>query len=502
MKNQQKEKNVNKHGVNKRRLKYGANNVVLIIASIVIFVLVNFLAEALSEKFPAARFDLKGNGVFEIGNTTKSVLADLDRSGGKINLYYIQNSGDENEYVKEVVLKYLAGSKNLEYEVKNINKDPAFAKKFSDTGTIQENSIVVENAKNSRYRIINPEDMIVYDESGSPSAADLESLLTNAIAYCLSDEDTVVCFVTDHGEVDPSEMGSVLTDENISPTTLSLKTGEVPDACKMLYIISPMDDFTADEIDHLDNYLERGGCVQLAVEPFFTLPRLESYLAEWGVTLGNDIVVENDPNYKVQKRNENELDIFYPQVEHIDINGDLLENGNGRPVFSTLCRSVSFEQDMLGVINCERALRTTRYGSGISFSDDENEEPQTQTGTYALALYLEKPVGENYDKTAKLLVAGSSSFWGASNYAEAIGLDLSGILSEGSLGNNRFFVGSTYEMIGINSTRLTISSKSLRYSRLAMTATQQTLYRIIFCYALPIIIILAGLIIWLRRRHL
>ena len=121
-------------------------------------------------------------------------------------------------------------------------------------------------------------------------------------------------------------------------------------------------------------------------------------------------------------------------------------------------------------------------------------------GVYDLALYLEKTVGEDYDKTARLLVAGSSSFWGVTQYAEVA--DLTGLLSESSLGNNSFFVDSAYEMIGLNSTKLTIEGKSLSSTRLIMTEAQQKIYRIIFCFALPILIVFAGVIIWLRRRHL
>ena len=490
--------------INKRRLKYGANNIILIIAAIVIFVLVNFLSAALSEKFPSTRIDLTGNGVFNIGDATKNVLAELDESGNEVHLYYMKGSSEENTYIKEIILKYLAASDNLEYEVKYFNRDPAFVQQFT-SGTVTEHSLIVENATNGRFRIINASEMTDYDEQGNLSAANLESKLTNALAYCISKDDNTVCFITDHREVNPAEMANVLTNENITPTTFSLKNGEVPQDCKMLYIISPIDDFTAEEIERLDHYLDRGGSVQIAIEPFFSLPRLESYLKEWGITLGNDIVIEGDPNYRLIAEGDS-IDVFYPQIEQIDLNKDLLEGGTRRNIFATLCRSVSFEQDMLGAITCDRVLRTTRYGVAINF--DEPEEGQEDSGideaqgTYALAMYLEKTVGENYDKTARLLVAGSSSFWGASQYAEPYGFDLNGLLSEGSYGNNRFFVGSTYEMLGINSTRLTISSKSLNYSRLVMTETQQRLYRIIFCFALPIIIMIAGIIFWLRRRHL
>ncbi len=495
--------------INKRRLKYGANNFILIIAAAVIFVLLNLLAAALSEKFPATRVDLTENGMFEIGDATKGVLAELDESGDDVTIYYMKGGDDEDYRVKEVILKYLAASKNLKYEVKYFNRDPAFVQRYTD-GTVTEHSLIVDDATKDRHKILNSVDLyegINTNSDGSAYATvlNVESRITNALDYCISDEDVTVCFLTDHGEPNPAEMGYVLGSENITPTTLSLKNRDVPQECGMLYIISPVYDFTAEEIERLDNYLDRGGSVQIAIEPYFDLPRLESYLAEWGVTLGDNIIAEGDPNYSSMDT-QSGLDVIFPQVEEADVNGDLLDSGSR--VFATLCRSVNFEQDMLETITCQRLLRTTRYGMSYEMAYDENGEASGLSdgaqGTYALAVYLEKTVGENYDKTARLLVAGTSSLWGVSQYAASVGLDLTGFLMEKNYGNNAFFVGSTYEMLGLNSTRLTISGKSMRVSVNvdALSTAQKRLYRIIFCFALPIIIILAGIAVWLRRRHL
>lgn len=492
--------------INKRRLKYGANNTLLIVGAIVIFVLVNLLAGALSTKFPATRIDLTENGLYEIGKATKNVLAELDECGDEVTIYYMRGSDEKDSYVNEVVLKYVAASKNLEYKDIFYIKDPGFVNKFTDIENVSEHSLIVENATNGRHRMISYMDMFEISSDAStgqryPSAAVLESKLTNALAYVISREETLVCFTTDHGEPSPAEMTNVLAGENITAARFSLKMADVPEECRMLYIISPVDDFLPEEIDRLDDYLDRGGSVQLAIEPYSELPRLEAYLAEWGVTLDNNIVVEGNPNYSTQNTN-NGLDVIFPQVVESGLTEDVVNKNV--PVFATLCRSVSFKQDNLDAISKKTVFYTTKQGVAYDMVYDENGETggldEGVQGVYDLAIYLEKTVGEDYDKTARLLVAGSSSFWGVTQYSEVA--NMSGFLSESSIGNNSFFVGSAYEMIGLNSTKLTIESKSLSSARLIMTETQQKMYRIIFCFALPIVIVLAGIIIWLRRRHL
>lgn len=481
--------------INTRRFKYGANNTVLIVGAIVIFVLFNLLAGAFSEKFPAARLDLTRSGIFKIGNTTKSVLADLDKTGDNVTVYYLKNTSEEDIYVKEVLLKYLAASENLKYEVKYYVKDPNFMKQFGDVGELTEGGLIITDEETSKYRVIEYEEMFEYSEdyqsqSKSVDSANLESKLTNALAYVISRDDVKAYFVTGHGEADPNEMGGVLVEENITAELFDLKTGDVPDDCGILLVISPVLDFTADEIDRIDNYMDKGGNMQLAVEPAVELPRLESYLKEWGVTLNNDNVVESDPRYMLQDSRSGMVWV-YPRFADMEMTKDI---GN-KTVLGILCRSVSVEDVPTEEISHKSVFYTTKNGISANVETDERSD-----GVFDLAVLLEKTVGESYDKTARLLVSGSSSFWGATNYNNII--SLSGLLSEPSYGNNSFFVGSVFDMAGLGGTKLTISGKSLKGTKLVMTEVQQNMYRIIFCFALPIVIVVLGVVIWLRRRHL
>lgn len=487
--------------INKRRLKYGANNTVLVIGAVVIFILFNFLAAAFSEKFPSTRIDMTENGMFEIGEATKGVLAELDESGDDVTVYYMKSESDEFAQIKEIILKYLAASKKLKYEVKYYVKDPSFTKQFDEASSLREGSLIVNDETSGRYRIIRFEDMVDYTTTGTsqsqtPSTLVLESRLTNALAYCISKtDDMTVYFSMGHQEADPNAMAQVLLDENITPAQCDL-TNAVPPDCRLLLIISPTKDFTAQEIENLDSYLDGGGSVQIAVEPTVSLPRLESYLAEWGVTLENNYVMEMDSRYGGAQYG---IDMMYPQIASSA--SDIIESG--ARVIATLCRGVSVSDDPSREIKHNAIFYTTK--NGIAYSVEELDDPDDEgtSGSYDLCVYLEKTVGENYDQTASMIVSGSSSFWGISNYEELNENLLSNVFAESSFGNKAFFVGSVYKMLGLSSTKLTISGKSLSTTNIVvLTDAQKNIYRIIFCYAMPIVIVLVGIVIWLRRRHL
>ncbi len=491
---------------NKRRFKYRANNAVLVAAAIVIFVLVNLLAEAVSEKFPQTRIDITDNGRYNIGETTKKVLADVEDSGDQVTIYYLKNESDENVYVKEAVLKYLAECKSLKYEVKNYIKDPAFLKKFGDIENVNEGSLIVEDADTGRHRIISVNEMFPqesYGQDGQTNVSmNVESVLTNTLAYCISDQETMVLFTNDHGEPSQDEINNVLSGENITAyNNFSLKSSDVPEDCDMLCIIAPIYDFSAEEIDRLDDYLDRGGSVQIAVEPYAELPRLENYLAEWGVSLGDGMVEELNQGYSTVDPGSG-LNVTFPQLADMDMTDDV--RSSGKPVYMTLNRSVSVEDDPTGEITATPVLYTTNNAVKYDFIYDENGNSQGlddgERGVYDLCVYLEKTVGENYDRTARLLVSGSSSPWGITNYSDVV--DMSGYLEEDAFANRLFFVGSAYDMMDLEGTKLTISSKSFSTPRLVMTKTQQTVYKVLFCWVLPLLILVGGIAVWLYRWHL
>ena len=57
-----------------KNMRYGINATALTVMFIVVVVLVNMLAGALSDKFPSINIDLSENGQFEISKATKEAI--------------------------------------------------------------------------------------------------------------------------------------------------------------------------------------------------------------------------------------------------------------------------------------------------------------------------------------------------------------------------------------------------------------------------------------------
>lgn len=121
-----------------------------------------------------------------------------------------------------------------------------------------------------------------------------------------------VCFVEGSGErtltddqaVGLSQLKTVLGHDNYDTQEITLldKTA-VPSDCRVLVVAGPKSDYTPNEVAALKNYVEGGGSVLFALDPPLNLQReqiaqnkpLDDLLASWGVTLQNDIVLEQNP---------------------------------------------------------------------------------------------------------------------------------------------------------------------------------------------------------------
>ena len=141
-----------------------------------------------------------------------------------------------------------------------------------------------------------------------------EEQLTNALVR-VSREKRQVYFLTGHGEYSLesednqglSKFSKLLESNNFSSKSLMLGvTGSIPEDCDVLFVAGPKTDFTEKEQTIIEGYLEQGGDALFLIEQVTITspdkpltpeqegknPSLNSILNQWGVNVGNDIVID------------------------------------------------------------------------------------------------------------------------------------------------------------------------------------------------------------------
>ena len=145
-----------------------------------------------------------------------------------------------------------------------------------------------------------------YEDRIERVVSDEEQALTNALIKVVEGEELRVYFIQGHDERAPSGterddyggLGEALQRDNLIVDTVVLaQTGEVPSAASVVVVAGPTTDYLPGEIDALRAYLEQGGKALFLVDPAddpaaTPQPNLISFIAEWGIELGNDVVVD------------------------------------------------------------------------------------------------------------------------------------------------------------------------------------------------------------------
>lgn len=132
-----------------------------------------------------------------------------------------------------------------------------------------------------------------------------EEAFTNALVKVTSDVEHTVCGVYGHGEREdmddqsPDGLGVALTrlqGQNYTWRRINvLDEPPTPEACAVVVIAGPQGEYLPAERDRLASYVAAGGGLLVMIDPMMT-PELAADMSRYGVKVGDDIVLEGDPN--------------------------------------------------------------------------------------------------------------------------------------------------------------------------------------------------------------
>jgi ABC-type uncharacterized transport system involved in gliding motility auxiliary subunit len=319
-----------------------------------------------------------------------------------------------------------------------------------------------------------------------------EEGLTNAIVRLLKGQKTVY-FIQGHGErdVDSSDRAGYgrvkkqLESENRQVKTLVLlQKMEVPADCSLLVIAGPRNDFLAQEVETIKKYLTGGGRALFLLDPGVELTNLAKLLADWNVTLRNDLVIDENPVAQLVGASPSmPLILKYgssPIVQPLARTATLFPLTRSFEVGKEYKAGVSAESlcetspDSFGVADFDPKVREVRYRAG---KDTKGPLSVAVAGTIA---------GEGEKKTEGRFVAVGTSMLAVNNYLPFEG--------------NRDLFMNMVNWLSAEEDLISIRPKPPESQRLNMTAQQ--MWRVLYLgvFGLPILIIALGTSVWWRRR--
>ena len=263
---------------NSRSTSAGANAIITTIAVLLIMAMINLLAVRYR-----VEIDFTEDQRFTVALETKQLLQNLSQPV-KLWIFSPQANPQDEELLKNY--QDLGGDR-FNFEYVDPYSRPGLASEF---GVTEVGDVYLELLSPN-----SPRREFVGNAIRKPLE---ESQLTNSIVLIKSDRTTLVYFLQGHGERPLQGRGGLseavrsLQQKNFISQPLNLAQRKaVPEDADVVVIAGPERELLPEEIAALENYLDNGGSLLLAIDPFQD-PGLDSLLRKWGVKLDDRVAVD------------------------------------------------------------------------------------------------------------------------------------------------------------------------------------------------------------------
>jgi ABC-type uncharacterized transport system involved in gliding motility auxiliary subunit len=448
-----------------RAARHGTNSAILVGMILFGLTLVNLLAIQYN-----MRVDLTKIKRFTLAPHTLKVLESI-KQPVKITALFEKGYPDR-EGIEDLLHSYGMHSESLSVQVVDPDKNPRVARKYD----IDVYGVTVLE---SRGKIIKVQGVS-------------EEALTNALIKVTQEHGKVVYFLKGHGEgslkgltkADFLSATNALEYEGYTVKSLTLHAvGQVPADCVALVIAGPKKALLKREIEIITNYLERGKSALFLIDPGHS-EGLAPFFDKWGIDFGNNIIV--DPLSKLFGG-----DMTMPVVTDYQQRHEITA-GFKYPSLYSAASTVSAKKDIgKGLKVVELAFTNPNSGaeSDIESGDFTYNPGKDLKGalSVAVAVSFEKAEQGQDERGARIVVVGDSDF-ATSAYVKFSG--------------NRDFLVNIVNWLTRQEKLISIRPKTLNMGALNLTQKAGNIYFYFTMVLFPVIIILIGTVVWLRRRTL
>lgn len=459
-----------------KNTKYKINSWVITAVVIIAVILINIIVTTISSKIPL-KIDLTEDKIYELTDDTKRIAKELDTN---IVAYILAPEEQCDTLVNEYVSRYSQLTNKIDFQYIDIYKNQSMLTKYQQKGeNITAGDIIFEHK--DKYKIINISNVVSnISENQGMYSFDLEAKMTGAILSVTGKTaQNKFYFLTGHGEQKTSNFDSIISDKDNVIETISILTKDIPEDANVLVTVTPTSDFTEDECDKIDNFLDNGGKLMVLYTPGLdSCPVFEKYLAEWGITPVHGLVVENDST----KYNQSPI-MFYPELSYHDITSNII----AKDLSMLFYGSIGFEMNnnnpqkatvtSLAHTSAKSLLKSSVNPESLDYEDGDVKGPVN------VCVLSEKGNGA-------IFVIGSAHAFE---------------LNEQVTGNkaNSIFTENSISYLTNSKDSIKISSKIITEGLFtAPNALVRTLLYYVLVWIIPIGLLLAGIIIWLKRRYL
>ncbi len=474
------------------KFRRGSMGFAFTVVFIALLVVVNVIFSVLEDKYPSMKIDLTSQKLNSLSESTKSVAENLTSD---IEIYIIgeEDAIRNDQLYSSYNVKYsqlanlcdrLAENDKITVKYVDPDADPSFISQYSDDN-LSSGMVLIKSDK--RYRVLSVSDLfeINYDESyNAVNYTKVDGALANAMYLVDMDTVPVIAVDTGYGELLSddyrSSLDELLEGNCFEIEEFNLLTDDIPEDATMVMLLTPTTDLTADDVEKLNTYLSTGDISHtLFVTGYPTageLPNLSSLLEEWGLKMeSGTVLVETDTSKTISSS------ATYMFVNATD---DILSG-----TYSNLLAINAMPVDILFEENGDIKTYPLIETSSTVYTSTGETESDPDTDTYTVAALAQKTDG---DVKRNVVAYGDTN----SLYA---------YMSNSTFGNADFILDLVQYCTDTSDTSVGLTVESTQTTTRDITASTATCVIVglfIFTIAIPLVIVILGIVVFVRRRHL
>jgi len=461
-----------------RAVREGGGDVAYIVIVAVILCLLNFLAAR-----HKGHYDWTEGKTYSLSDQTKKILANLPRTV-EVTAYYYPGTQPETK-MRDLLDEYVYEGKD-KFTVRFIDplKNPSQVKADSVT---QEQSVVIKSGANSTTVVAGDEEAI-----------------TNGILKVTRDQIKTLCLSIGHGErdaKDSTEQGLSAFQGSVEKQQAKVETFSpalgVPAHCAAVVVAGPQKPWLPAEVEKLQVYLDQGGKAALLLDPGID-SGLDALMSRYGVTPGYDVIID-----RVSGLFGGKPDI--PMVPADGYESHAITKGFRYQTFYPLATSLTLASPAPAGVELQALARTTQLSWGeVSYEVEAptgklKMDAKDKQGPLVLAAVATKKLGEPPAPGSPPGEPGKSQL--ETRLA---------IFGDSDFASNAYFGGTSDGELFLNVVNwlsgqedlVAIGAKSRAPLLVTLSQRQASFIWIISIFIAPATILLAGTMIWVRRRKL
>lgn len=451
-----------------RQTKFAAFATLYIIVVLAIIVVANILADRYNKTY-----DATANKRYSLSDETKKIVDGLKEPA---TITYF-NASTHFSQGRDLLDEYSALSSKVRIQYIDPDKDPEVARQDGITTV--------------------PTVIVAVGDHTEKASDVSEEGITGAFIRDIKGNTRTVCFITGSGEhqIDDSsrdglsQLKEVLGKDNYQTQSIDLLTQTaVPASCTAVVIAGPVHDYQPTEVSAIKTYVENGGRAFFMLDPPLKMgpqsisdnDALTSLLKSWGVTMDKDLVLDMNP---------------IGQIAGLGPQEPLVTNySSSQPIVSTLHRTATAFPitQSLTIANTPKSSVDELFSSSQSSLATTNlssprvdpRDPHNKKGPLVLAAAGSYNTGKP-NSQGRFVVIGSS-IWASNRFL--------------GFNGNADLAGNAVNWLCSDEDLISIRPKPPEERGLNMTAAQVTTVKITSQFILPFIVIVAGVLVWWKRR--